>query len=56
MRMTMMANEIVLTKSWEESGDIQLDKASDKQLVEYIMGNDIHMYIPQAYHPKYKVT
>ena len=52
----MLANEIVLTKSWEESGDIQLDSASVQQLVEYIMGNDVHMYIPQSYHPKFKVT
>jgi hypothetical protein len=25
-------------------------------LVGYIMGKDIHMYVPEAYHPKYKVN
>ena len=35
---------------------MQLDKVSDKQLVECIIGNDISMHVPEAYHPKYKVN
>ncbi len=46
----------MLTNNWEEYGDILFDKVSDKQLVEYIMGKDIHMHVPEAYHPKYKVN
>ena len=37
----MESQDIVLTKCWEESRDIQLDKASDKQLVEYKRGASI---------------
>ena len=48
--------DIVLTNNWEEYGDILFDKVSDKQLVAYIMGKDLHMYIPDAYHPKYNVN
>ena len=48
--------DIVLANNWEEYGDILFDKVSDKQLVEYIMGKDIQMYVPEAYHPKYKVN
>jgi hypothetical protein len=48
--------DIVLTNNWEEYGDILFDKVSDKQLVEYIMGKDLHIYIPDAYHPKYNVN
>ena len=48
--------DIVLANDWEKYGDILLDKVSDKQLVEYIIGKDIHMYVPEAYHPKYKVN
>ncbi len=33
--------DIVLTNNWQDYGDILLDKVSDKQLVEYIMGKDI---------------
>jgi len=47
--------DIVLVNNWEEYGDMLLVKVSDRQLVEYIIGKDIHMYVPEAYHPKYKV-
>ena len=37
--------DIPLTKNWEECGRMQLEKVSDKKLVEYIMGNDIHISV-----------
>ncbi len=40
-RVPIRDKDIVLTNNWEDYGDIQLDKVSDKQLVEYIMGKDI---------------
>ncbi len=46
----------MLTNNWQDYGDILLDNTSGKQLVEYIMGKDIHLYVPEAYHPKYKVN
>jgi hypothetical protein len=55
-RVPISDKDIVLADNWEKYGDMLLDKVSDRQLVEYIMGKDIHMFIPEAYHPKYKVN
>jgi hypothetical protein len=55
-RVPINDKDILLANNWEEYEDILLDKVSDRQLVEYIMGKDIHVYVPEAYHPKYKVN
>ncbi len=46
----------MLVNNWGDYGDILLDKVSDKQLVEYIIGKVIHSYVPEAHRPKYKVN
>ena len=42
-RVPISDKDIVLADNWEKYGDMILDKVSDRQLVEYIMGKDIHV-------------
>jgi hypothetical protein len=40
--------DIILSNDWESNGEMQMDQATDKQLIEYIMAKDIHMLVTHS--------
>ena len=46
--------EKVLCPEWDQCDNQNINETNDKQLVEYLMGNDVHLYFPSKYYPKHK--
>lgn len=40
--------EVVLEQGWEERGDLKIDEATDKALIEYMMGFDVQLTMPKT--------